>query len=75
MTPYRQPVLVKLNLFVYKAKYEYSIGMYRCTTTSHYFLFQKINVECVKRASQDGISVFVKALIVNVNKCLKPFFL
>ena len=27
------------------------------------------------RASQDGVSVFVKALIVNVNKCLKPFFL
>ena len=33
------------------------------------------DVECVKRASQDGVSVFVKALIVNVNKCLKPFFL
>ena len=39
------------------------------------FYFKRLNVECVKRASQDGISVFVRALIVNVNKCLKPFFL
>ena len=39
------------------------------------FLFQTIDAECVKRASLDGTYVYVKALIINVNKCLKPFFL
>ena len=36
------------------------------------FLFQKIDAECVKWASRAGTSVYVKAFIVNVNKCLKP---
>ena len=54
----------------------------RCTTTSEalindlwVFLFQKIDAECVKWASLAGTSVYVNAFIVNVNKCLKTFFL
>ena len=39
------------------------------------FLFQTIDVECVKSASLDGTYVHVKAFKINVNKCLKPFFL
>ena len=39
------------------------------------FLFQKIDTECVKWASRAGTSAYVKAFIINVNKCLKPFFL
>ena len=38
------------------------------------FLFQKIDAECVKWASRAGTSVYAKAFIVNVNKCLKPYF-
>ena len=37
-------------------------------------LFQTIDVECVKGASPAGTNVYVKALIVNVNKCLKTLF-
>ena len=39
------------------------------------FLFQTIDAECVKWASLAGTYMYVKAFIVNVNKCLKPFFL
>ena len=39
------------------------------------FLFQTIDAEYVKRASPARTYVHVKAFIVNVNKCLKPFFL
>ena len=39
------------------------------------FILLKIDAECVQSASWAGISVYVKAFIVNVNKCLKPFFL
>ena len=39
------------------------------------FLFQTIDAECVKRASLAGTYVYVKAFIINVNKCLNPFFL
>ena len=38
------------------------------------FLMQKIDAECVKWASQAGTSVYVKAVLANVHKCLKPFF-
>ena len=38
-------------------------------------IFQTIDGECVKRASPARTSVYVKAFLVNVNKCLKPFFL
>ena len=39
------------------------------------FLYEKIDVELVKWASRVGTSVFAKAIIVHVNKCLNPFFL
>ena len=39
------------------------------------FLFQTIDAEYVKSASRARTYVHVKAFIVNVNKCLKPFFL
>ena len=39
------------------------------------FLFQTIDAERVKWASPVGTYVDVKAYIVNLNKCLKPFFL
>ena len=39
------------------------------------FLFQTIDAEYVKWASPARTYVHVKAFIVNVNKCLKPFFL
>ena len=39
------------------------------------FLFQTIDAECVKCASLAGTYVYVKAFMINVNKCLKPFFL
>ena len=39
------------------------------------FLFQRIDAECIKWAGPAGTSVYVKAFIANVNKCLKPFFL
>ena len=39
------------------------------------FLFQTIDAEYVKRASPARTYVHVKDFIVNVNKCLKPFFL
>ena len=37
------------------------------------FLFQTIDAECVKGASSAGtyMNVYVKAFIVNVNKCMK----
>ena len=38
------------------------------------FLFQKIDAEFVKCASQAGASAFFKAFILNENECLKPFF-
>ena len=37
------------------------------------FLCQTIDAEYVKWASQAGKDMYVKAFIVNVNKCLKPF--
>ena len=37
------------------------------------FLFQTIDAEYVKWASPARTYVHVKAFIVNVNKCLKPF--
>ena len=37
------------------------------------FLFQTIDAECVKWASLDGTYVYVKAFVVNLNKCPKPF--
>ena len=39
------------------------------------FPFQTIDAEYVKWASPARTYVYVKAFIVNVNKCLKPFFL
>ena len=39
------------------------------------FLFQKIDVKCVKRARRAATSASVNAFIVNVNKGLKPVFL
>ena len=39
------------------------------------FLFQTIDAEYVKWASPARTYVYVKAFIVNVNKCLKRFFL
>ena len=39
------------------------------------FLFQTIDAHCVKWASPARTYVYVKAFIVNLNKCLKPFFL
>ena len=39
------------------------------------FLFQTIDAAYVKRASPTGTYVYVKTFIVNVSKCLKPFFL
>ena len=39
------------------------------------FLFQKIDVKCVKSVRRAVISAFVKAFTVNVNKGSKPFFL
>ena len=39
------------------------------------FLFQTIDAEYVKWASPARTYVHVKAFIVDVNKCLKPFFL
>ena len=39
------------------------------------FLFLTIDAECLKWASRAGTTVYVKAFIVNVNKCVKPFFL
>ena len=39
------------------------------------FLFQTFDTEYVKRASPARTYVHVKAFIVNVNKCLKLFFL
>ena len=39
------------------------------------FLSQTINTEYVKLASPAGTYVYVKAVTVNVNKRLKPFFL
>ena len=39
------------------------------------FLFQTSDAEYVKLASPARTYVHVKAFIVNVNKCLKPFFL
>ena len=38
------------------------------------FLFQTIDAEYVKWASPGRIYVYVKAFIVNVNKCPKTFF-
>ena len=38
------------------------------------FLFQTIDAECIKWGSPAGPYVYVKAFIVNVNICLKPFF-
>ena len=40
-----------------------------------FFLFQTIDAEYVKRASPARTYVHVKAFVVNVNKCPKPFFL
>ena len=45
------------------------------TNTLRAFLFQTIHAEYVKRASPARTYVYVKAFIVNVNKCLGPFFL
>ena len=39
------------------------------------YLFKTNDAECVKWASRVGTSLYVKAIIVNVNKWLKPFFL
>ena len=39
------------------------------------FIFQMIDAECVKLAGLNGTHVYVKAFMINVNKCLKPFFL
>ena len=38
------------------------------------FLFQTIDAEYVKRASPARTYMYVKAFIVNVHKCTKPFF-
>ena len=38
------------------------------------FLFLTIDAEFIKRVLWAGTSVLVKSLIVNVNKCQKPFF-
>ena len=38
------------------------------------FLFQTIDTECVNCACPAGTYAYVIAFIVNVNKCLKPFF-
>ena len=38
------------------------------------FLFQTIDAEYVKWVSPARTYVYVKAFIVNVNICLKPFF-
>ena len=50
----------------------------RCTTfltnDLWVFLFQTIDAEYVKGASPARTYVHVKAFMVNVNKCLKPFF-
>ena len=58
---------------------EIKLDRYRCTTTSDKWplglSISKIDTECVKRASRAGASVYVKAFIVKVNKCLKPFLL
>ena len=39
------------------------------------FLYQTIDAECLKWASLDGTYVYVKAFIINENKCPKPLFL
>ena len=38
------------------------------------FLFQMIDAEYIKRAGPTGTYVYVKAFIVNVNKCLKTTY-
>ena len=54
---------------------------HRCTTTSDQWplgiSISKIDTECVKLASRAGSSVYVKALLVNINKfhAWNPFFL
>ena len=56
--------------------YIYYIDVLRPLTNDLWvFLFQTIDAEYVKWASPARTYVHVKAFIVNVNKCLKPFFL
>ena len=52
------------------------IDVPRPLTNDHWvFLFQTIDAQCVKRASPAGTYLYAKAFIVNVNSCMKPYFL
>ena len=63
----------KYNLYSYI--YIYIDVLQPLTNDLWVFLFQTIDAEYVKWASPARTYVHVKAFIVNVNKCLKPFFL
>ena len=73
---------LEILIIIIVIKYRPCIQLHLCIDVSRpltndlwVFLFQTIDAECAKGASLDGTYTFVKAFIINVNKCLKPFFL